>query len=338
MLQGLIPSTTAQWPLTLVPSNPEQSSSASPSSGEADSEEEISLPIAHYIRKLADLNVSLYEHATTIPPQSATSDSQVAQMMAASAGSSKRKTFSKLPTQEDIEKGKMFAIDQTFKLTQTLIEILVRLYPRFDSRVVQHEADLLPFLSLRTAENSTALAPELLQTSLGSLNSYQRREDSINNKSHQSQTCSSDNPPLDQGTVLLILSCYHRLVDIYDGIFGHMQACIKHSITPVTVDGQTFRLPPLKVGEYVAPASAAIAMQMMLVIRMSSQLFNQMQEVMGVGNMASTDPADNAVRGVSSRPQSGFTDMACHAMQMRACSMSERISSTRVMLLQSGVI
>ncbi|MCJ1249021.1 hypothetical protein MMC30_006243 [Trapelia coarctata] len=287
VLQDLTTTTTAQWPLTAASSNPDQSNSTTPSVRDVDSEEEISFPIAHYIRKLADLNVSLHEHAATIPPQSAASPSQLAQFLAESR-STKRKTPSKLPTQEETERGQMFAIDQTFKLTQTLIDVLVRLHPHFDSRVVQHEADLLPFLSLGTIDQSTTLAPQL---PLNSPDTYARTGDSIINKASQSQIRSSGNSPLDQGTVLLILSCYHRLIDIYEAIFIHMEACIKHSITPLTMDGRTFRLPPLKVGDYVAPASAAIAMQMMLVIRMSSQLFNQMQEVIGVGALVSTDNA-----------------------------------------------
>ncbi len=341
VLHGLNTITRVELPLTAAISNPEQSNSTSPSSGDADSEEEVSIPIAHYIRKLADLNVSLHEHATTIPPQSATSDSQVAQLLAASSsGGATRKTFSTLPTQADIEKGKMFAIDQTFKLTQTLIEVLVHLYPRFDSSVVQHEADLLPFLSLTSANDSSAVAPQLLQNNPKSLHTFDSMGRSTN-RLHKGQEPPPSHPPLDQGTVLLILSCYHRLVDIYEGIFGHMQACIKHSITPITEDGQTFRLPPLKVGDYVAPASAAIAMQMMLVIRMSSQLFDQMQEVMGAGNPASVDlgrDGEDVRIDSTSRPLSALTDMACQAMQIRACGMSERISSTRMMLLQSGVI
>lgn len=61
----------------------------------------------HYVRQLADLNVQLYEHAETLPALStATRDRE--------------------PTLD----GRVFAIDKTFGMTQTLIDMISRLYPR----------------------------------------------------------------------------------------------------------------------------------------------------------------------------------------------------------------
>jgi len=80
----------------------------------------------HYVRQLADLNVQLYEHAETLPPLS----------MA---------TRDRTPTLD----GRMFAIDKTFGMTQTLIDVINRLYPRAgtSSEFVPDQGTVLLLLS-----------------------------------------------------------------------------------------------------------------------------------------------------------------------------------------------
>jgi len=60
------------------------------------------------IRQLADLNVQLYEHAKTLPPLDI--------------------SFADLPLLTSPSEGRLFAIDDTFKMTQSLINLVQQLY------------------------------------------------------------------------------------------------------------------------------------------------------------------------------------------------------------------
>lgn len=92
----------------------------------------------------------------------------------------------------------------------------------------------------------------------------------------------------DQGTLLLIMSCSGRVFDIYEVIFGHMRGCVNDNITPVTSNGQTLVLPQLKIGAYAPPKPTAIAMQMLLIVMLASELFDQLREVLGVWQRSMT--------------------------------------------------
>jgi hypothetical protein len=58
-------------------------------------------------------------------------------------------------------------------------------------------------------------------------------------------------PSADQATIFLFLSCYYRLVDIYEGLFEKMRLCAQnpHAIIP---RGITLNMPVTQVGSYVA--------------------------------------------------------------------------------------
>jgi Fungal Zn(2)-Cys(6) binuclear cluster domain len=220
----------------------------------------------HYVRQLAELNIGLYDHAAALPPKTTNSTNNASK---------------KAPTKG----GKRFAIDQTFHLTQTLIDILSRLYPHTSNDITFSPKDNLP----------------------------------------QSQP--------DQGTILLILSCYNRVMDIYEVIFHHMQGCIRHSITPTMTDGQTITLPPVRIGSFAPSDTSAIAIQMMLIIMLASRLFDQLQDVVGV----SVGEGANGNSGEMARTHPDFSDTARTHMWNRASGMSKQIMSTRKMLMiESG--
>jgi hypothetical protein len=110
----------------------------------------------------------------------------------------------------------MFAMGQTFHPTQSLVDILKKLYPRFD-------------------QPNFATTSTLLSSS---------RTETIHENVTDSETPAFENTQddfiLDKGTNLLILSCYDRIVDIYEFIFHHLQSCVQHSITPLHRDKRPF--------------------------------------------------------------------------------------------------
>jgi hypothetical protein len=225
--------------------------------------------IVHYVRQLADLNVRLCEHMSMLPPLHNASS-----------------TKGIVPSPNGIH----FPIDETFSLTQSLIDHLKHLYP----------------------PNSVLHPP-----------------------------CTPD-----QGTILLLMSCSGRVFDIYEVIFGHMRGCINHNITPVTSTGKTILLPQVRIGAYTPPKAAAIAMQMLLIVLLAAELFDQLQEALGVWRHRRGPPTNNSshalIEGLGhatgavagpERRYPDFTEDTRSEMERRATTVAAEIGNMRQRLL-----
>jgi hypothetical protein len=99
---------------------------------------------------------------------------------------------------------------------------------------------------------------------------------------------------IDHATTLLVLSCFHRFMDIYGSIANRTQACAQDPQMPLPGDQPAVRLPPLQLGSYVPaqlqhdgpenPISlSTISMHMMVVLTLSFQLCQQLREVISGG-------------------------------------------------------
>lgn len=164
------------------------------------------------IRELSELNVDLYAHEATVPRPPASLDEPISW------------------------KNKDFAIDRTFHLSQRLIEIVNKRYPRY----------------LETARMQT---PE---------GTPERTSES-----------SPSGPPLDQGSCLLVLSCYTRLIETYDRIFANMQGCLDRS--SVTAREDYVNMPSVQVGSFSLPHSSSL--QIVLILQLARQLLTRMGEI-----------------------------------------------------------
>lgn len=152
------------------------------------------------IRGLSDLNVEMFTLSSTIPkPPGCIS-------------------------QPYSWKDKDFAIDETFQLSQRLIEVLDKLY-----------------LSNSGSNSCTTKPP---------------REDEL------PVLAPNDFASFDQSSFLLVLSCYQRLIETYHDIFGNMQACLDRST--VTAREDYVQMPDLKVGSFSVPDSSALQITMVL--------------------------------------------------------------------------
>ena len=164
------------------------------------------------IRELSDLNVDLYAHEASVPKPPANLEEPISW------------------------KNKDFAIDRTFYLSQRLIEIVNKRYPRF----------------LETARMQT---PE-----------------STPDSAHES---GPTEPPIDQGSCLLILSCYTRLIETYDRIFANMQGCLDRS--SVTARDDYVNMPSVQVGSFSLPHSSSL--QIVLILQLARQLLTRMGQI-----------------------------------------------------------
>lgn len=195
--------------LSIEQQSPQKSDSSpgEPISAEEKSQLTHSLPLA-VVRGLSDLNVELFTLSSSIP-KPPTSTSQPLSW-----------------------KNKDFAIDKTFQLSQKLIEVLDKLYPRY--RTTARDCSTLQY----TKE------PEFLNQSIS----------------------------FDHASLLLVLSCYQRLIEAYNDIFGNMQACLDRSATTMPED--YVQMPNMKVGSFSLPNSSAL--QITLVLQLARHLLQRM--------------------------------------------------------------
>lgn len=216
------------------------------------------------IRQLADLNVRLYDQFKSLPPPC--TDLTVDMVSVSEIN------------------GPLIAIDEIFRMTQSLIDIMVYFYP-------------------------------------------------------PAGTCTRVTP--DTGTLMLLLSCTDRVIDIFELLFSHMQSCLVNKNVPTMPDGKPFQLPKLRIGTYTPPAPTAMTVHMLTIILMASHLFDQLQEVLGVSRYGATDSVvlsspdpfevQLAVGKRSHFPN--FTDEARAAVTRRARSVATEIVNARHLIL-----
>ncbi|KXX78191.1 Transcription factor ACEII [Madurella mycetomatis] len=181
---------------------------------------------APYIRQLADLNVKLYEHCKMLSPICPNPPA----------------------VPPSLSNARLFPIDSTFLLTQSLIEITTHLYPAAS-----------PFPGGSSGSSGSS------------------------GRGNSTGSCSvPDGPHTDQATALLLLSCANRVFDIFSLLFGHMRSCIAHNATPIRVDGKTLALPQLRIGKFAPPTEVAVAGYMFIVILMAGGLFERLREALGL--------------------------------------------------------
>ncbi|KAM3073605.1 hypothetical protein ACMFMG_004510 [Clarireedia jacksonii] len=137
-----------------------------------------------------------------------------------------------------------FSIDKTFRLTQSLVDI----YPS----------------CIETFVTRTAI--------LSSANFREMNFD--NSREPLTSTVASGVVEIDQPSILLILSCHMRLIDIYEELYKHAQACMAGEGTACSYQQTNLSIPALRIGSYVPPPSMAVSIQMMLLMHLLTQLLD----------------------------------------------------------------
>ncbi|KAF2268645.1 hypothetical protein CC78DRAFT_529665 [Lojkania enalia] len=164
---------------------------------------------------------------------------------------------------------------------------------------------------------------------------------------------------IDQATVLLFLSCYYRLVDIYERVFVNMRSCVQNPDRP-TPEDERVTLPLLQIGSYVpppipkgdkevAPPISAFSMHIIFIFMLCAQLCEQMRDIIATGishaesgvlvrettELSSTQESLHSGVGLlGSDPESPFDEMARNAMWKRSNELSEQMRLTKQALVQ----
>lgn len=175
---------------------------------------------------------------------------------------------------------------------------------------------------------------------------------------------------LDEATVLLILSCYCRVVDVHISAFEKIQACLQSRTKWALDENSSVELPRLQIGSYRSPGVNAdaksttavdktyfmpfstAAMHMMMIAMVSEALHAQPREVMlpGLG----LDPTSGTViatceddKDMSSQPekqpdaaatestQGELAHAVKHTVSRRTELMAKWLNETKRMLQQN---
>ncbi|PGH32794.1 hypothetical protein GX50_04395 [[Emmonsia] crescens] len=294
-----------------------------------------------HVRKLADLNVKLCEHAAKLPPVSTKfCDIQISLA------------------------NRVFEIDETFCLIQSLIDVINAIYSHILSSGKQQPEETSSYPSF--PPSSTLLFSQ----------NNQKDQPSIHHMNKTAPSTPKSHVP-DRATFLLILSCYDRVMDIYQCLFTHIECCIQHFATPMKSEAQATQLPELIIGSYKPPMESAVAMKMFLFHTMARQLFMQLQTVLGAhepqttgagrtgggmhrnghGDGHGTNNNSNGdemgpfmddshqggnipggyYEGVEDTPPD-LTDKNRHDILSRACGMSQQVTSIGKMLMDMSIM
>lgn len=150
-----------------------------------------------------------------------------------------------------------YSLEDTFRLTQSLIDM----YPIF----------LNAFLPPPLAQSSSTNGSWLIASS-----DFENSQISL---SPSRSTADARKSRLDHSSILLIISCHLRLISIYEALCNHMRMCFKEGGIITMPRQAIIEAPPLKIGNYCPPPSAAVGMQMLLLVQFGLQLYNYAAEL-----------------------------------------------------------
>lgn len=202
---------------------------------------------------------------------------------------------------------KELAVDKTFHLSQLLIEILNHLHPRF--------------LSTPSSVSCPPTPPGSRHCSL--------------NPSSATMSPLSSAASLDQGSILLVLSSYLRLIDAYDRIFRHVHASVAE--TRVTAKDRQVRLPQLTIGTFSPPPSSV--MQISQVVHLAETLLTHIRKL--VGSMErppdwdGAEEVEDAEKGAKALED--VTDVTLCAIRAKEAETMKRLNGIKRLLQQSSV-
>ncbi|EPE33800.1 hypothetical protein GLAREA_06813 [Glarea lozoyensis ATCC 20868] len=269
------------------------------------------------MKNLSKLSLDLYEHSIIIPPLSTHPDTSSAESGADTRSDVETATKiiqNQYPANHEAQETEEFPIDDTFHLTTALLDIVCYLNEfRTD---VSH-------ITTETAGNSSNKRPQP--------NKIVSWEDVVETRGDARQgVCDRT---VDKATVMLVISCYTRLMDVYECLFGHIKACVEKAILPRNNAGQLVSLPAVRVGSFQVPTSKAIPLQVMTLLQLSSSVGGNMKTLL---DRLQTSPW-GGTKGMLDTNESTL-DIMCKDVKHRVLDVSRQIRVTWTILYQSGLL
>jgi hypothetical protein len=216
------------------------------------------------MKNLSKLSLDLYEHAIIIPPLSTQHSSSSIDVL---RDSSTEVAVAVEVMQTDIlesretQETQEFPIDDTFHLSTALLDIVCYLNELHTGSRNTPARTAKVSLNRRCQPNEVKDRGELIET----------RGDTWQG------LCES---AVDDSTMILVISCYTRLMDIYECLFGHIKACVERAILPRNRAGHFVSLPAVRAGSYQMPTSSTVPLQIMTLLQLSSSVGNSMKTLL----------------------------------------------------------
>ncbi|RDW83069.1 hypothetical protein BP5796_04560 [Coleophoma crateriformis] len=267
-------------------------------------------------RSLANLNIELHECAASFPTEDGNN--------ATSNGHRK------------CQEKTLFAFEELFRLTSEFLDVMEHLSAEPCQTSTTSPA----------AEDSQAASPNALPRVI-------HDQQLFTHPGLDNSPCRSRRPSLshvDIGTVLMIMSCHHRLTEIYFSIFQMMQACIKYSLIPSCVrNGWFFVLPKCQVGAHAVLPSVQVdaktplahdksLMYMAMLTMLASQFCEKIVEMIGAPVWDARDNSKGMDRKEPSLGTGGSQGSAmssaglCMSVVDRTKSLQDMIDATKHLL------
>jgi len=262
-----------------------------------------------WVGKLAEINLKLYQHSTTLHL-----------IHKSSAAFGKLANTSLRPGGEDADKvmgeSEGFAIDNTFRLSRQLIDIFNEIKP-LDQRSKPSREEPLP------------LANGELHETNGD-NSHNERKAHF---SHLTTTSASARIQMDPGTSMLVLSCYLRILEIYAELFGTI-----HSSFPDKDYLKGIRLPDLNLGTFSIHSNSSI--QLILLLQLAQELLTRLGETVDLIDQPVETP-ESMIKGLDKSWHVSAIDGAgrasLQAIRIRETKILDGMKKLRQDLQKSGM-
>lgn len=261
------------------------------------------------VRGLADLNVALYKCAAKLPTMSEAGVFRPSMLV---------------NDKQSAQQGTLFAIDELFRRTSEFINAVTRL----SSSELSADTVLVPDSGDTTGTLHGLPVLTYGQTSPADQEVARMGVHSVSGPfSH-----------VDEATMLLIMSCHCRLIDIYLSMFRLMQACIEPSINPRLDNGVAILLPRLQMGSHTVPevevnanstlpTGTTSSMYMLMFTIFSTKLCEQMIELIRAGQGKDSNSAAGS-HATFAEPQRAMWK----SMKDKTDRLSRDIDTTRRML------
>jgi hypothetical protein len=255
------------------------------------------------IKNLSKLSLDLYEHAELIPPVPGYVSCSSAQPSGAGENTIEAMSDSTQVLLTEVQETREFPIDATFHLITALVDIISYLNAVNTPKHHELSSDIMatghPYTRARHGE---ARSDEI---------TFDKVSDAV-----PAPNCR----PVDYATITHVVSCYNRLMDIYECLFGHIKTCIERSVPPISSDGRPFSLPAVRIGTYQVPETKAIRLQVMTLLQMSASV--------GEGIQSLLDKVQAAAINSEGDEGSCCHDMACTDVRYRAIHVATQIGLT----------
>ena len=264
-----------------------------------------------WVRKLAEANVKLFEHASTMP-SALDVDCETPRPSERSHSND-----SEHDAQEQGDKGG-FAIDVTFELSRQLLVILSEICPANTDSQANPKSAKYDFSSTSNAAKGTRHGSDAL--------------------SSPHMTTSPKNKWMslrfDAGSTLLVLSCYTRILDIYNGFFDFVLASLSHPNGNDLL--RRTRLPSFVIGSFSLHSST---LQITLMIRFVEEVFERLRKVFSQMDFLSAASNEEHADGLGSSPDSpGVSEATIRATRCKETSVVRKMNELRRQLQRSAII